>query len=470
MKKVKENYVFYAISQIFLMIFPLITFPYVSSTLGVDNYGIYSYSYAILTYFLIFAKLGILNYGTREIAENNRGFNTLSKKFNEIYMVQFLLTSIIIIIYIIFCLIFFNEELIFNLCFLLLLVANYFDIAWFFQGIQGFKMITLRNLFINLVTLPCVFLLLKDSSDLIIYTLIVGSAQIIGNFLVCLRLKKYIKFKFLFKKVNFKVLKKHILGMALLFVPILTSQIYSLMDELMLGNLSVYGEVGLYSCAKKIIWIPLAIVTPLSMALLPYLSEKQSMGKKINKGLKDDTFLLMIWLSSACVLGLIYIAPTFFELFFSKEYSGAVILTQIMAIYFLFNVVSIFLRDVYFLPNHIDSLYIKTVYLGIPINIILNLILIPKYNALGAVLSTLVAEVIICIVRLFLIRKLLNIKYILKNSIYFIISSFIMYGVIILIEINTTNMFINLICNVIICVIIYLILTGYKVIKIFKNI
>ena len=100
MDKVKKNYFIYILYQAVLLSFPLITFPYVSGALGVNNYGIYNYSFTIVTYFLIFARLGIFNYGAREIAENNLSRERLTKSFRNIFVVQFILTSIILLIYV----------------------------------------------------------------------------------------------------------------------------------------------------------------------------------------------------------------------------------------------------------------------------------------------------------------------------------------------------------------------------------
>ncbi len=468
MKKIKENYIFYTIIQIILIIFPLVTFPYVSKTLGVENYGLYSYSYAIVTYFITFARLGLITYGTREIAENSNSKDKVSNTFSEIYQVQFFLDLFVLFIYIIYCSII-KENLIYNLLYSLFLIVEMSDICWFYQGIQNFKKTSLRNLFINLILLPCIFLFIKDKNDLNTYIIIAFISQIGGNILTWINLKQKININVFKEKINYKKIKKHLKGMLVLFIPILASSIYNLIDETMLGLLSVYSEVGLYVCAKKIIWIPLSLITPLSMILLPYTSEKISNEKKLNNNIKEKGLLFSIWITSACACGLLYIAPNIFNLLFSNEYQGAILITQIMTIYLFFNVISIYLRDVYFLPKHKESVFIKTVFIGIPINIILNILLIPKLHGIGASITTILTELITCIIRIIIIRKEINWKNIIYNTIYFIMSSIIMLIIVNIISINVSYQIINILLNITISIVIYLILTGKKIFNIVKK-
>lgn len=459
MKNVKKNYLYYSLSQIILFTFPLITFPYVSKTLGVNNYGLFHYVSAILDYFLIFAKLGIMNYGTREIAENSNSKKKLTETFFEIYRVQFILTTFVLILYILFCIIFAQDSLVFYLLYSLILVANYFDLAWFFQGVQNFKCISIRNLIINFSLFASVFLLLNDKSDLLIYVLIFSLSQFIGNFIVFFNLFKYIDLKNHNNKISKETMFNHFKGLIILFIPILATNIYSLMDEIMLGKMSLINQVGLYACAKKIMYIPLAFVTPLARTMLPYISKKKSTNRNVSKKTKDRAFLFTIWLGIACSVGIYYIAPYIIELFFSEEYLNAIILIRIMSVYTLFSEISFLLRDVYFLPNRKDKEFVKSVLYGIPINLILNLILIPKYNAIGAVYSTLITELIILIIRLIVIRKdIIWDKLIIKSLKYFI-SAIIMYFSITLIDFNFNNLLVKLIFDIIVCIIIYVILT-----------
>lgn len=468
MEKVKKNYIFYTLSQIVLLCFSLFTFPYVSKTLGVDNYGIYCYFYAILSYFLIFAKLGILNYGVREIAECKKSKKKLTEKFFEIYLVQFVLTCIVLLIYVLFSFIFFRENISFVIIYSIFLVANFFDIAWFFQGVQDFLSITLRNLFINIFSIICIFIFVKTKNDMSIYLLVVSSAQVVGNVIVWCRLKNTISLNNIKLKFDLNKFIKHLKGMLLLFVPILTANIYNLMDEIMLGNLSVYGQVGIYACAKKIIWIPLAIVTPLSMTLFPYISERKSQNNDVDTHIKVNNLIFVIWLSIACSVGLFYIAPYIINIFLGIEYIETINVVRLMCVYLFFNILSLFLRDVYYLPNHKDKTYVTTVLIGIPINLILNFIFIPKFNALGAAFATAISEFVLCVLRLFLIRREIDSISLVKKILYFFVCALLMVYLADFVRFNN-SLIIELVIKVIVCILIYLFFSLLYLRKLLKN-
>lgn len=63
-KNLSSNYIYNLAYQIFVIILPIITTPYVSRVLGADGIGIYSYTLSIVTYFTLIGGLGITNLRT----------------------------------------------------------------------------------------------------------------------------------------------------------------------------------------------------------------------------------------------------------------------------------------------------------------------------------------------------------------------------------------------------------------------
>ena len=68
----KKNFIYNVISQILILILPLITVPYVSRVLGAEGIGIYSYTISIITYFTLVGSLGIANLRTKRISKISR--------------------------------------------------------------------------------------------------------------------------------------------------------------------------------------------------------------------------------------------------------------------------------------------------------------------------------------------------------------------------------------------------------------
>lgn len=81
MKTENKNFILNAAYQLLTYVFPLITVSYVSRSLGVDNVGIYSYTYSIVYMFMLVAMLGINNYGNRSVAKVRDDKEALSKEF-----------------------------------------------------------------------------------------------------------------------------------------------------------------------------------------------------------------------------------------------------------------------------------------------------------------------------------------------------------------------------------------------------
>ena len=66
--KVIKNYLYNAGYQILVLIIPLITAPYISRTLGPTGVGEYTYTYSIITWFMLITNIGVSYYGDRQIA------------------------------------------------------------------------------------------------------------------------------------------------------------------------------------------------------------------------------------------------------------------------------------------------------------------------------------------------------------------------------------------------------------------
>ena len=105
MKSTNKNFLYNVLYQVFVFIIPLISTPYISRVLGVNNVGIYSYTYSIIYYFMLAAMLGINNYGAREIAKVSHDKEKMSKKFFSIYFLQLFCSIIMIIAFILFSLV-----------------------------------------------------------------------------------------------------------------------------------------------------------------------------------------------------------------------------------------------------------------------------------------------------------------------------------------------------------------------------
>lgn len=89
-KKLTVNATLNVLRQLVAIVFPLITFPYVSRTLGVDNYGMVNYTASIISYVSLIAGLGITNYAIREGSRLKEDYNKFIQFVREIFTLNFL--------------------------------------------------------------------------------------------------------------------------------------------------------------------------------------------------------------------------------------------------------------------------------------------------------------------------------------------------------------------------------------------
>lgn len=460
---IKKNLLFQIINQVATTIYPLITYPYISRVFGPTGLGEYSFTNSVLYYFLIIANLGIVNYGSREIAKHLNNSKELNKNFWGIYICRSIAVFISIIAYIGYLLLFENKYMLLGICQLVQLIAVFIDVSWFFSGIQKFKVTSLINTIIKFISIGFTFTLVKTENDIYVYILILGISNIIGNILLCFQLKKYIHFI----KLKDVQIKKHIKPLLILCIPIIAMSLYKYMDKIMIELLSTTYELGLYEAAEKIINIPIGVITAFGVVMLPKMSQMISDGQK-DKSLKvlESTLNYSLIISIAMAFGIIAITPTFVPIFLGNDFIQSENLIIYLSISIIFTTWANMIRAQYLIPNNRDREFIVSVFLGAIINVILNSILIPRFSSLGAVIGTIFAEFTVALIHSLYSKKDLKIITYIKDSVFYIIPAIIMVLIVRLIESYIGQNIISLLVQIISGAIIYLLIT---VIHLFKK-
>lgn len=194
MGSIKKNFLYNVFYQMLLLIVPLITVPYISRIIGVKGVGIFSYTYTIVNYFILFAMLGINNYGNRSIAKCRDDKLALSKSFLSIYTIQIISSLLISLFYITYVFFFSTRYKFIAIIQIIALLSCFFDINWFFFGLEKFKITIVRNTVIKILTMLSIFLFVKKSDDLVIYTLITATGTLLSTVVLLPFLTKEIKF------------------------------------------------------------------------------------------------------------------------------------------------------------------------------------------------------------------------------------------------------------------------------------
>lgn len=435
MNLIGKNYIYSIISEILIILIPLVTSPYISRILGATQIGVYTYCYSIVSYFILFAKMGINNHGSRRIA-SAKVSQEKNKIFSNIIVIQIILSIIALFFYFIYILYNRHTYHTISMIMVIYIVASLFDINWFFMGIENFRIIVVRNIIIKIIGTILLFCFIKKETDLWKYVIILGLNQLIGQISVWSYLKRYVKFI----KPSILEIKRQLKSIFLLFIPQIAVSIYKLMDKIMLGYYCTKDQLGYYEYATIIVNLPLGFITSLGVVMLPRVSSMLREGEiKKTKQYLHYSLLFVIGLSSAFMFGLSAISPTFIPFYFGKNFEPASDLVIGLSITLIFLSWANVIRTQYLIPNEKDKEYILSLIIGAIVNLCLNIKLIPLYEAKGAVIGTIIAEAIVCIVQTYSARKdILIFKYIKECFIFFIIGIIMFYFVryILYLEIN----------------------------------
>lgn len=454
MKKQNKNFIYNIIYQIFIFIVPMVTTPYISRVLGVEQVGIYAFTNSIINIFMLFSMLGIANYGARTIAKSHKNEEELSVNFISIYVIQFLLNVICICIYVLFLKTCNYEYKDIMLIQTIALFSVMFDINWFFFGIEKFSITISRNIIMKLLTLVCVFIYVKTKNDLWKYTTILSLGTLLSQMYLWLRIKKYVKFKI----IRVSDIKRHIKPIIILFIPVLAYSIYRIMDKTMIGLLSSQSELGYYESADKIVTIPMGIVTALGTVMLPHMSKKEE-NEIENEIFK--TFELSFFIIIPVIIGMLFIGNNFSNIFFGTEFVKTGTIIKYLSITILFATIANVIRTNYLMPCNKDKIYVMSTMTGAILNLILNLIFIPKYGAYGACVGTIVAEFSVMLYQMLSTIEHINYKKMFLQLIKRTFNSSIIIIPLVLMEIFIHNDFTKIVAQMITSIILYL-LVNYK--------
>lgn len=428
-KKLKTNAIFNLIYQMMAIIIPLITMPYLARVLGVDNIGIQSYTLSIVSYFTLFAAFGLNDYGQREIARNQEDKGKISKLFFELIANRFLTGFIVVSVYL--TLVFTVFEAQYEVYYLILvmnILAITFDVAWFFQGIENFKSLAIRNTIVKLVSMTLIFIFVKDSNSLGIYIFISSMALILSSLSVWVMLPKYI----VKTKIEFKNIFKHFKGSLVYFIPTIAIQIYTVLDKSMIQWITNSNfQNGIYDQAERIVKVSLTIIQFMNVIMCSRMSFLFANNREEEaKSICTQSLRFLSFFVFPIALGIVLIANNIIPLYLGPGYEDSILLLQCFSLLVIFIAISGFVGSHYMTPTGQQGKSNIALIIGAIVNLILNLILIKPLGALGATIASVSAEGLIAVLYIYNGRKFFKVSEYFKIFFKNIIAAIIMFVVV----------------------------------------
>ena len=424
--KVIKNYLYNLSYQILTIILPIITVPYVTRIFTSEALGNYVFYNSIVSYFSLFAMLGIGVYGTKQIA----AASDVSSTFWNIYAIQLIASILAMAVYII--AIFSIPQMggIIPLIVGITLFAKMIDISWLFSGKEDFKKITIRNTVVRIIGVISIFTFVKSSDDLYLYVFLIVIFDFLGQFVMWVPAKKFIKRP----SFNAKVIKKNLHPIVLLFLPQVAISLYVVLDRTLLGLLGSYSDVGIYEQGQKLVSILLKVVSSLGVVMLPrvanLLSERRD---KEAQNMVKFSFILYNLIIFPMIFGLIAVNEVFVKLFLGKDFQDVKYVLYITTInIMLVGWTNILGYQVLVVRNKNKEFMLSTT---IPafVSVAVNIAVIPFFGYIGASITSVVVEVLVFAIQWYYSRNIINKNLLFnKDLAKIILSSLVMFGAVML--------------------------------------
>lgn len=404
---IKFNFIMNAILTVSSIIFPLITAPYVLRVLQPEGIGRVDFSASVITYFSMFASLGIPTYGIRTCAKVRDDKEALSKTVQELMLLNggtMVLTYFVFLI-LLFLVPDFAGEKTLLLINSVSMVLNVVGVTWFYNAMEQYTYITTCSIAFKIISIVMMFLWIKNPNDYVKYgaiTVFAGSASYLLNFI---NLHKYVSFR----KIAPYEFKKHLKPILIFFATSAAISVYTNMDIVMIGFMKGSREVGYYTAAIKVKTLLVSLITSLGTVLLPRLSyyiEKKDKGAFQRMVVKAFNFVMIIGISVSVYFT--FMAPEAIQLLAGESYGASVLPMQILMPAVLFIGLSNITGIQILTPQGEEKKVLYSIIWGALLDFVLNLFLIGKYGSTGAAFATLLAEFVVLAVQCMYLKKMLG--------------------------------------------------------------
>lgn len=425
MGRILKNFIYNSCSQLLSIIIPLITAPYLSRVLGAENIGVESYINAISQMFYTIGMLGLTNYATREIAYVRDSKHERSKVFWEMMLDRVVVFGGSLIVFLIVG--HFNQYRSLFVIQIVWLFAMFFDVSWFFIGMEMFGLTVFRNFVVRMLTIVSIFAFIKDRDDFVLYLILCAVFQLIGTLSILPQLKPYIE-RVTLRELNWK---KHFLPSLKVFLPQFASVLYLQIDKVMIEAICKDAkQIAYYSQAEKLIKAPIALITAVSSVMMPRIANEFSKNnlEKIKGyiGFTMRGLMLMAW---PVAFGMAAIAEKMIPWYLGSDFYPATYAMMVLAPIIIAIAASSLSANQYFLATNQTRIMTISYTTSAVLNLIINALLIPKYGFIGAAVGTIAAEYTVFIMQYYVMNQQIQVlremlrcmKYAFYSGVMFVI-------------------------------------------------
>ena len=430
MEKITKGFIYNMLYHVFSLLTPLIVTPYITRVLSEDLLGTNALINAEVSYFCMFGTLGMTYLGVRRIAsiDWHRNKEKLNDEFWKLFYLQFSLYIAVIVLYLFRCMVKNGYERILYFTYFIYIISMLFDINWFFQGVEEFKFISIRNICIIIFSTVLIFVCIRDSNDIKIYIICLYFPQLIMNIFMFISAKR----KFALEHVKYRFDVKLFKSSMLLAIPTIAVSVYTILDKVILGIYRTKAEVAIYDQGQVLVRVILSVISAWGTVVLPRMSNvlKNSKSDMDANNLLVKSSKTVFFLSNGLFWGLLAVNESFIKWYLPKSYYGVIDVLYICApMILIVSLENIFGVQI-LLARGLDKQYTISLVLAAIINCVSDFVFIPYGGIRAACICSVVAEVFALVVQILFCSKKIKVKEILTKMIPFFVSGIFMFGMI----------------------------------------
>lgn len=426
-KSIKSNYIFNLLNSVSQLLFPLITFPYVSRIMMAEGIGQVQFFSSIISYISLFTCLGIPMYAIREVAKVRSDVVKMSTTTIEILLLHAMLTIVGYVAVAIICMTVSDVQT--DIPLFLILSATIFFTAigceWFYQGIEDFKYVAIRGLVTKTISVVLLFLIVKTKEDILWYGAYTVFGVLGGNIFNFLRLRKYVDRKIV--DIHNLHPLRHLKPAIHIFVFNVITSIYLQLNTVLLGFLKDVVAVGYFTAATKLMYMTMSVSNALGSVMMPRASNLIAENRidEFNR-VVQKSYDFIIAISIPLAIGLVFTSKSAVLLFSGNSFYPAILASQIVAI----NIITIGISGVMGIqilyPMGKINIVILCTFLGAITNVIANVLLIPHYGHYGTAVAFAITEFVVTVSMFFIGRKYISIQLLKRQHLNYLTSGILM--------------------------------------------
>lgn len=275
-KTVTNNIIMLYIMNLTQLVLPLLTFPYLTRILSVENYGVLSYVKSLMTYIIIIIEFGFLLSGTKDIVEAKENVKKIGLIMGRITIAKIILATISFMVLLI--MILFIPLLHNHVAFTLLSFCSpcltIFLFDYVFRGLERMYLITYRYLIMKGISTICVFVFIHKNSQMLLIPIFDTIGTIMAIIWVYYEIKKMgIKVQF----DSFKAVLASIKESFTYFISDIVSTVFNALNTLLIGIYLSSTSVAYWGVIMTLITAVQSMYTPISDGIYPHMLKARSL-------------------------------------------------------------------------------------------------------------------------------------------------------------------------------------------------